>query len=400
MLFPTGQPDQLETFDEYLNSGGYSRWKTESPLTGSQILDAVQESGLTGRGGAGFPVGRKWTLAAHGSAAERYVVCNGGEDEPGSHKDRVLLEFRPHLVLEGALLCAAAIQARTVFFYINEHYKQGMARLTQSVAEAGAAGFLQDVEVRFVEAPTVYVAGEDSAALEVIEGRAALPRQKPPYPTEQGLWGKPTVVNNVETLANIPGIVRHGPARFRRNGTSERPGTMLFCLGDEVERPGVYELPIGASLLHLLEACGGGLKGGRRVKAILPGGPSCAFLSADHLDIALDPESLRNAGSSLGCGAMRFIPEGTRMLEVVAEIAKFFQRESCGQCPACRMETNTLALMLERVKVGQGGAALLEQVEKVLDFNRGKGFCALIHMPGPPLLSAMKLFPEDFGTGA
>src|SRR5262245_58885309 len=268
--------------------------------------------------------------------------------------------------------------------------------MSAAVQESAAAGCLDRVTVTIQRAPTVYVAGEDSAALEVIEGRAPKPRQKPPYPAAAGLFGKPTVVNNVETLANIPLIVRNGAAWFRTHGTEQSPGTMIFCLGEEMNQPGAYELPLGTSLRHLYEHIGGGLKNGAKLKAILPGGPSCAFLTPDQLDIPLDPESLKQAGSTLGCGVMRFYSEDTCMVEETLHLAQFFARESCGQCPACRMETAMLSTMLERIHQGKGDAALLDQFRKVIDFNRGKGYCALVNMPGPPVLSALRMFREEF----
>jgi NADH-quinone oxidoreductase subunit F len=252
------------------------------------------------------------------------------------------------------------------------------------------------LKVTIQRAPTVYVAGEDSAVIEVLEGNPPLPRQKPPYPAVAGLHGKPTVVNNVETLANVPPILRNGADWFRTFGTADSPGTMLFCLGDEMNRPGVYELPLGTPLRHLYETLGGGLRNGGSLKAILPGGPSCGFFTADALDVPLDPDSCRKAGSTLGCGVMRFYPQGTCMVEAALDLAKFFAKESCGQCPACRMETNMLAALLERIQQGKGDVSLFDQCQKILDFNRGKGYCALINMPGPPVMSAIKLFRADF----
>ena len=389
ILFPEGTPTHHETFDEYCAGGGYQ------PPT-KNVLEEVIASDLRGRGGAGFPVGSKWTIAAQTAADIRYVVCNAGEDEPGSFKDRVLLEYRPHLVLDGTLLAARAISAVRIYFYINETYDACFERLTTAIEDASAAGFLNGITVTVHRAPTVYVAGEDSAALEVLEGRAPKPRQKPPYPAVAGLYGKPTVVNNVETLANIPPIARNGASWFRSYGTPQSPGTMIFCLDDEMNSPGAYELPFGTPLRHLYERLGNGLKSGKKLKGILPGGPSSAFLPADQLDIALEPESLKRAGSLLGCGVMRFYAEGTCMVEETLRIAQFFMRECCGQCPACRMETTMLNTMLERIQQGKADAALFDQFQKIIDFNRGKGYCALIHMPGPPIMSALRLFRSEF----
>jgi len=389
ILFPNGRPTHRETFEEYCSAGGYQ------PTT-RNILEEVAASGLRGRGGAGYPVGRKWSIAAQTEADTKYVVCNAGEDEPGSFKDRLLLQHRPHLVLEGMILAARAISATRAYLYLNETYDECFSLMNTVIDEATAAGYMDGVTVTLHRAPTVYVAGEDSAALEVIEGKPPKPRQKPPYPATAGLFGQPTVVNNVETLANIPPIVRNGASWFRRYGTPDAPGTMICCLSDEMNLPGGYELPMGTPIRQLYENLGGGLKSGKKLKAILPGGPSCAFLSPDQLDVPLDPESLKQAGSTLGCGVMRFYDEDTCMVEETLRLAKFFARESCGQCPACRMETAMLSTMLERIHQGKGDAALFDQFQKVIDFNRGKGYCALVNMPGPPILSALRMFHDEF----
>ena len=394
ILFPNGSPTARESLHDYLGIGGYQA--VHGAFSAEVILAEIEASGLRGRGGAAFPVGRKWRIAAETPADKRYVVVNAGEDEPGSFKDRLLLEHRPHLVLEGAILAARAIGATEIILYINETYDDAIVRMTQAIEEARQHSALAELTVRIARAPTVYVAGEDSACLEVLEGRKPWPRQKPPYPATSGLFGKPTVVNNVESLANVGFIVRHGAAWFRQYGTAESPGSMIFCLGEEVNRPGGYELPMGTPLRQLLQDVGGGLKAGTPIKAVLPGGPSCAFLTGSQLDVHLDPESLKAVGSSLGCGVMRFYPEGTCMVEETLKIAQFFAQESCGQCPACRMETSMLAAALDRVRQGTADRALLDQIPKIVEFNRGKGYCALINMPGAPVLRALRLFRSDF----
>ena len=394
ILFPEGQPLKRETFDEYCLSGGYETVRQNR--SSAYILQEIIGSGLRGRGGAGFPVGKKWSVAAETPAQPRHVVCNAGEDEPGSFKDRTLIEYRPHLVLEGTILAARAIQAEEAHFYINETYKDCLSRMTDAIDEASRTGYTGSLKLSVHAAPTVYVAGEDSAALEVLEGKPPKPRQKPPYPATAGLHGKPTIVNNVETLANVPMIMRKGAGWFRSYGTPESPGTMIFCLGNEMNSPGAYELALGTPLRHVYESVGGGLKNRNALKAILPGGPSCAFLTRDHLDVPLDPESLKRAGTSIGCGVMRFYSEDTCMVGETVRIAQFFARECCGQCPACRMETSMLATMLERIQQGKADAALFDQFQKILDFNRGKGYCGLINMPGPPIMSALRLFRDEF----
>ncbi len=230
----------------------------------------------------------------------------------------------------------------------------------------------------------------------MIEGKKAWPRQKPPFPVTVGLFGKPTAVNNVETLANVAPIILHGAKWYRSFGTPDSSGTMIFSLNDDVNRPGIYELPFGTPLRYLIEECGGGIKGDKKIKAIMPAAPSSAYLPADKIDTPLDHNSMREAGSSLGCGVVHLVGEGTCVVEDVLKASEFFAAESCGQCPACRMETNTLTTLLKKLQQGQGGRPILEQFGKVIAFNKGKGFCNLIAMPGPPIESALKLFPGDF----
>ena len=319
---------------------------------------------------------------------------------------RVLLENLPHLVLEGAILGAYAIGATKIYLYINAQYDAATQSINDAIAEAKNAGYLGknilgrgfDLDIEVTAAPHNYVAGEDTAVIEVIEGKKAWPRQKPPFPVTVGLFGKPTLVNNVETLANVAPIVLRGADWYRKFGTAESSGTMIFSLNDDVNRPGVYELPFGMPLRYLIEECGGGMKSGKKIKAIMPAAPSSAFLPADKIDTPLDPNSMRDAGSALGCGVVRLVPEGTCIVEEVLKISEFFTAESCGQCPACRMETSTLTMMLKKVQAGQGGQPILEQFGKILAFNKGKGFCSLIGMPGPPIESALKLFPADFAA--
>jgi NADH-quinone oxidoreductase subunit F len=404
VLFPHGVPEGSEGLKEYRGRGGYeglARFIRSSP---EDIIQQITEAGLRGRGGAGFPTGKKWSLTREATEQPRYLVMNGGEDEPGSKKDRVLMETLPHLVIEGVILAAYAIGATKAYLYVNANYWSATKSMADALAEAKSAGYWgQDIlgsgtglEIELVPAPHNYVAGEDTAVLEVIEGKKPQPRQKPPFPVTVGLFGKPTAVNNVETLANVAPILLHGPEWYRKFGTPESPGTMIFSLNDDVDRPGVYELPFGTPLRYLIEECGGGLKSGKPLKAIMPAAPSSAYLTADKIDIPLEPNAMREAGSGLGCGVVRLVSEGTCIVEEVLKIADFFTAECCGQCPACRMETNTLSMLMKKVQQGQGGRAMLDQFGKVLAFNKGKGFCNLIAMPGPPIESAIKLFPGDF----
>lgn len=405
ILFPKGVVEESEDLEQYRSRGGYQALeKALKQLSPQAIIQEISDSGLRGRGGAGFPTGKKWALTAESVEQPHYVVLNGGEDEPGSKKDRLVMENLPHLVLEGVILASYAADASKAYLYINQQYEAASRSMAEALAKAREKGYWGmkilgcdfDLDIVLTSAPPNYVAGEDTAALEVIEGKAPLPRQKPPFPATSGLFGKPTAVNNVETLANVPPIVARGAKWYRSFGTPDSPGTMIFSLNEEVNRPGIYELPFGTPLRFLVEQCGGGMKDGKRIKAILPGGPSSAFLTPDKIDVPLDHNSVRAAGSLIGCGVVHLVTEGSCMVEETLQIAEFFAKESCGQCPACRMETNMLAAMLKKVQQGQGGAPLLEQFGKVISFNKGKGFCNLIHMPGPPIESALKLFRSDF----
>ncbi|HTM08427.1 MAG TPA: NADH-ubiquinone oxidoreductase-F iron-sulfur binding region domain-containing protein [Verrucomicrobiae bacterium] len=405
ILFPRGVAEGREGLDAYRARGGYQALdKALKQLFPREVLQEIDASGLRGRGGAGFPTGKKWAFTADTPETPRYIILNGGEDEPGSKKDRVLMESVPHLILEGIILAAYAVGASKAYLYINAAYKDAIESMEQALAEAKKLGYVGErisgkdfgLEVLFAPAPHEYVAGEDTAVIEVIEGKKPLPRQKPPFPATAGLYGKPTAVNNVETLANVAPIILRGSEWYRGIGTAESPGTMVFSLDDQVNRPGVYELPFGTPLRYLIEDCGGGTRDGKKIKAVLPGGPSSAFLTGDQLDVALDHNSVRAAGSSIGCGVIGIFTEGRCIVEETLKIAEFFAAESCGQCPACRMETNTLAMLLKKIQQGQGSAPMLEQFGKVIAFNKGKGFCSLINMPGPPIESAVKLFRSDF----
>jgi NADH-quinone oxidoreductase subunit F len=406
ILFPNGIAEGREGLAQYRARGGYEALAGALEGSPEDTIAVICEAGLRGRGGAGFPTGTKFQLTREASDQPRYLVMNGGEDEPGSKKDRVLMENLPHLVVEGAILSAYAIGADKAYFYINARYETAMNAIREALSEAKAEGYWGQnilgskfgLDIEITPAPHNYVAGEDTAALEVIEGKEPLPRQKPPFPVTVGLLGKPTAVNNVETLANVAPILLKGAAWYRKFGTAESPGTMIFSLNEDVNRPGVYELPFGTPLRYLIERCGGGMKEGKKIKAIMPAAPSSAFLPADKMDTPLDHNSMREAGSALGCGVVRLLAEGNCIVEEVLKISEFFTAESCGQCPACRMETNTLTMLLKKLLQGQGGQAVLEQFSKVLAFNKGKGFCNLIAMPGPPIESAIKLFPGDFAA--
>jgi len=380
-----------EWLSDYLEVSGYQALTKARSGSPGDVVSAVREADLRGRGGAGFPVARKWELGLATEAPAKHVVVNGGEHEPGSRKDRFLMASLPHRVIEGAALCAFATGATSIVFYLIEDMTDAIEAARRAVDEAKTAGYLDGISVQIALAPTTYVAGEETAALEVIEGRKAWPRKKPPYPGQAGLYGQPTTVQNVETLAWVPGIVRHGPAWFR-------PGAMLCTLDDSFARPGIVEVPLGTTLRALVNDYGGGTRGGRPVKALLPA-LSSAVLPASALDTPMTHEALRAAGSNLGCGGFSVIEEGACVVERALHIADFFKVSQCGQCSPCRMETATIAAVFQKVAAGEAGD-YLGQVEKITNFARGKGNCSLIEMAAAPALSALRLFPADFAAHA
>ena len=361
------------------------------------LRQEVETSGLRGRGGAAFPTIRKWQLAADATDDQKYVVANGGEHEPGSNKDRYLVERHPHAVIEGLALAGIATGATKGYLYLIEDMAGPLASVEMALKEAGDAGLLPfAIEIHC--GPTTYVAGEETAALNSIEGQPAKPRKKPPFPGESGLFGKPTTINNTETLAHVAWIARNSGSEFAAIGTDESKGTLLFTLSSQVEKPGVYELPFGATYRQLIEGCGGGLKDGRSVRAILPA-MSASFLSADHLDVPIAYETLRPLGSSPGCGGVRIIDETTDVLALTLEIAEFFMKEQCGQCPPCRMETNQFVHILRAVQAGKG-PGYEAKMTKLAEFTKRKGHCSMIEMAAAPVISALSCFQNDFAEAA
>lgn len=407
-LLLTRPPDAPPQFlDEYREAGGHAALRQAlQTLTPAQLIDAVAEAQLRGRGGAAFPTARKWQLAASQPPGRKVVVANGGEHEPGSRKDRFLVEHYPHVVLEGMLLCGFATGARRGYLYLIEDMAGPLASAERALQELREAGLLGEqilgtpfaFEISIHRAPTTYVAGEETAALNSIEGKEAKPRKKPPFPGEAGLHGHPTTVDNVETLAHVPWIVRHGAAAFAAIGTAESKGSMLFTLGDEVRRPGVYELPFGATYRQLIDDLGGGLVSGRPIRAVLPA-MSCGFLGAEHLDAPIGYETLRALGSSPGCGGVRVVDDQTDVVALTLEIARFFMQEQCGQCPPCRMQTNQFVHVLQGVQQGRG-PGYGDKLQKLAEFARKKGLCSLIEMAAAPVLSALRVFAGDFAAAA
>ena len=383
----------------YREGGGYQGLEQVGARGGGWLRDEMALSGLRGRGGAAFPVATKWE-AAWSQPGPRAVVVNGAEDEPGSLKDRYLLATRPHLVLEGALCSARALEASLVVCYVNEEAAGPLRVMAAAAAEAGAAGLAGDVEVTVVAAPAAYVAGEDSCALEFIErgGEQPQPRAKPPYPAEHGLHGWPTAVSNVETLAHVALIARHGAEWFKDVGTRGYPGTLLVTLPGGCARPGVYEVAAGTPLASVLSDCGGG-PAGAPFRGAQVGGPAAGWLTAAGFDVPLDPEALSVRGSMLGCAAVRLLPEDRCAVDAVAEVEGFFAAESCGKCPLCRAETQFFDRVLAGLRDGKGiKEAHLDKALELASAAATGTDCALARFPAAPLRTAREQFPEDFAA--
>jgi NADH:ubiquinone oxidoreductase subunit F (NADH-binding) len=375
----------------------YSTWsRVRGSMPPETVIDTIGDAGLVGKGGAGFPTHRKMRLLFDQPGKKKYVVLNGSEHEPGSVKDRYLLEQYPQTVLEGALILAYAVRASNVIVAINdtmtvciEHF-EGALRAARDAA-VDFAGIT--VEMRAV--PDVYIVGEETALLEVLEGRQALPRKKPPYPIEKGIHGVPTLIQNIETAAHIPFILSAGPRAYRALGVNGK-GVTLCTLGLEFKRPGVYEVPLGTPIRELLDGWGGGLQDGSPIKAIQPGGPSSGFLASGDFDLPLDAEVLKQHGAALGCAAIRAYSADTCMVAEISRIMHFFAHGSCGQCPRCRMETNMLDTVVRRVLTGGGNWQLLGQVDKLIELSKGEGRCSLIDMPVAPIKTGLTLFSDEF----
>ncbi len=372
--------------------------------TPSAVLQAVEDAGLRGRGGACFPTAKKWHIAAASHNEEKYVVANGGEHEPGSGKDKYLVANHPHAVLEGMVLCGYATGASKGILYLIEDMAPQIAAAEQAIQEARAAGLLGsnicgskfDFEIDLHKAPTTYVAGEETAAIDSIEGGPGKPKKKPPYPGVSGVHGRPTTVNNVETLALVPWIVQHGAEAFAAIGTDASKGTMLFTLGERANKPGVYEVPFGTTFREVIETHGGGTKSGKTIRAFLPA-LSCAWLEASHLDTPVCVEGLRALGSSPGCGGISWVEEGEDPVPRLIEIAEFFMKEQCGQCPPCRMETNQFVHILKAAQAGKAPDAAVK-LNKLAKFARGKGLCSLIEMAAAPVISGLTVFGDEFAN--
>jgi NADH-quinone oxidoreductase subunit F len=393
---------------EYQMTGGYAALqKALSGMTPKEVQQLVKDSGLKGRGGAGFSTGIKWGVVPMDDHAPhpKYLIANADEMEPGTFKDRLLLEGNPHQLIEGMILAAYAIQAEISFIFLRWAYKKAAQLLRRSIHEAYVAGFLGknilgsgfNLEMHLHTGVGRYMCGEETALLNALEGKRATPRAKPPYPQLSGLYGKPTIVNNVETLCNIPHIVNNGVDWFKGLSNSEDSGTKLYGVSGKVNNPGCWELPMGVTIRELIEEHAGGMKNGYQLKGVLPGGASTDFLTAEHLDIKMDFADVAKAGSRLGTGTMVVMDDATCPVGFVHNLQHFFAQESCGLCTPCREGLPWVEKMLLSLEQGSGTEQDMELLEMHTHMlGPGNTFCALAPGAMEPLQSALKYFKADF----
>lgn len=399
-------PD-IDNIDVYIREGGYSALeKSIKQMTPEEVIDVVSKSGLRGRGGAGFPTGKKWAFIPKDPNLRKYLCCNADESEPGTFKDRELMLRNPHQLIEGMIICCYAIGAERAFIYIRGEYVEPIKKLEQALAEAYDRGFIGEnvlksgfnLQIQLYRGAGAYICGEESALLNSLEGLRGEPRFRPPFPAIRGLYDGPTVINNVETLCNAPHIINNGPEWFAGIGTEKSTGTKIFSVSGHVNKPGNYELPMGATARELIFEHAGGILGGKRLKAFIPGGSSVPMLTEEHLDVGLSFESLLSAGSMLGSAGFMVLNEDTCIVRAVLNMAKFYEHESCGKCTPCREGTPWMREMLESIEEGTGKMGYIDRLVDIANNINGRSFCGLGDASAQPVLSSIKHFREEYET--
>jgi NADH:ubiquinone oxidoreductase subunit F (NADH-binding)/(2Fe-2S) ferredoxin/Pyruvate/2-oxoacid:ferredoxin oxidoreductase delta subunit len=394
-----------EKVEEYIAYDGYEALgKALAFMTPEAIIAEIAASGLRGRGGAGFPTGKKWEFCRREAASPKYIICNGDEGDPGAFMDRSVLEADPHAVIEGMVIGAKAIGAAKGFIYIRDEYPLAVARMGTAIGQAKALGLVGadilgtgfDFDLEIVRGAGAFVSGEETALIASIEGQRAFPRQRPPYPAQSGLWGKPTVINNVETWANVPSIVRRGAAWFSGLGTATSKGTKIFSLVGKIKNTGLVEVPMGIRLRDIIFGIGGGIPGGREFKAIQIGGPSGGCIPKALLDLPVDYESLTQAGAMMGSGGMIVMDEDTCMVDIALYFLRFTQEESCGKCSPCRIGTRQMAEILAGITAGQGRLEDIQKLEALALTVKQGSLCGLGQTAPNPVLSTLRYFRDEY----
>jgi NADH-quinone oxidoreductase subunit F len=397
------EPDTVWV-DRYLETGGYEGLKRALSMSPAEVIEEVKISGLRGRGGAGFPTGVKWSFVPQDTGKPTYLVANFDESEPGTFNNRELVERDPHQFLEGVIIGSYAVRCHSAYVYIRGEFLWPGQILDRAIAEAYERGFLgrdilgsgYDLDVVLHRGAGAYICGEETALLESLEGRRGQPRQRPPFPAVEGLYGCPTAINNVETLANVPHILVKGGAWYASIGTEGSPGTKIFSVSGKVNRPGNYEVPMGTPARVVIEELAGGVLDGKRLKAWTPGGSSTPFLTAEHLDTPLDFESIAAAGSQLGTGAMIVTDEGDCMVDAARRLLGFYADESCGKCTPCREGTWWAVRVLERIEHGLGREEDLPLLDDLCANMLFRGFCPLVDGAVSPMSSTLRFFRDEY----
>jgi len=393
-----------ESLDEYVAGGGYEALAMAIDAPAESILDTITEAGLRGRGGAGYPAGDKWAVARRAAGAEKFVICNADEGDPGAYMDRTLLESNPHQILEGLAICARVVGAERATIYVRAEYPLAVRTVTHAIAQAEAKRLLgenilgsgRNLSVDVFQGSGAFVCGEETALIRSMEGFRGMPRPRPPYPATSGLRRRPTIINNVKTLAAVPGIVRDGPETFRGTGTAGSPGTAIFSVVGSVVHPGLVEIPMGASLRHLIFDVCGGIADKKRFKAVQIGGPSGGCLPERFLDTPIDFDSLTDAGAMMGSGGMVVMDEDTCPVEVARYFLDFTQKESCGKCTFCRIGTFHMLNILERLTRGEAVPEDLDRLEALGRDVREGSLCGLGRTAPNPVITALTYFREEF----
>ena len=400
----TARFDGDRSLDSYLASGGYEGLRKALAMSLDDVIETVKTAGLRGRGGAGFPTGVKWGFIPK-DVRPTYIVCNADEGEPGTFKDRELMERDPHQLIEGMAIGAYAIGCTQMYIYVRGEFAHAARVLERAAREASEGGYLGrnilgtdfDLELIIHRGAGAYICGEETALLESLEGRRGQPRLRPPFPATHGLYGKPTVVNNVETFACVPHIMVNGPEWFRGYGTEKSPGTKMFCVSGDVERPGNYEVPFSMPARGLIEGLAGGVKDGKKLKAFTPGGASSTpFFGPDKLDVHMDWEDVQAAGSLLGTGAIIVFAEDACMVRAALRYTRFYAHESCGKCTPCREGTYWIENSLRRFEEGGGREVDLDIMVDVAGNIGGRSFCALGDFATAPVTSTVKLWRDEY----
>ena len=394
-----------EDLDEYIAKGGYSAFeKALFTMTPETICKEISDSGLRGRGGGGFPAGRKWESVRRNVSDVKYVVCNGDEGDPGAFMDRSIMEGNPHSILEGMMIAGVATGATEGYIYVRAEYPLAVKRLQTAIEKATEVGLLGDdimgsgfcFHMHINRGAGAFVCGEGSALTASIEGKRGMPRVKPPRTVDQGLWGKPTVLNNVETFANVPGIIRQGAGWYRGIGTDASSGTKTFALTGNVVNTGLVEVPMGTTLREVIFDIGGGIPDGKKFKAVQIGGPSGGCLTEEHLDVPMDFDSLKKLGAIIGSGGLVVMDEDTCMVEVARFFMNFTRNESCGKCTPCREGTKRMLETLERIIANEGSMEDLELLEALSDTITDTALCGLGQTACKPVMSTLKNFRQDY----